>query len=84
MNFKIIQTSIFYLFIWVIKPIASFGLSCTYYGAYLTIAVTDYILSLFIKECEQRNQNFLHRLKKYLHKLTPYPGVYTQASNSNS
>ncbi|CAD8125346.1 unnamed protein product [Paramecium sonneborni] len=81
MNFQIIQTITFHFFIWVIKPIANLGLSFTYYTIYIAIYLTDFILSLFVKECESRNSNFFHKVRKILNKHKPYYGVYTQATD---
>lgn len=80
MFLNLIQIVFFNLFVWIIKPSLALGLSLLYYFTYSTIVFTDFILSLFVRDCDLRNKNFINNLRIKVNELRPYPGVYTSAS----
>ncbi|CAK87989.1 unnamed protein product (macronuclear) [Paramecium tetraurelia] len=81
MLLNLIQIVFFNLFVWIIKPLLGFGLSFLYYFTYSTIEFTDFILSLFVRDCEIRNKNFINQVRIKVNELRPYPGVYTSATD---
>lgn len=52
MNSNLIQIIAFNTFIWIIRPSLEIGLSILYYMTYAAINLSDFILSIFVTECE--------------------------------